>query len=78
MLRPFRPIAVACVLAGLVAALLLGLRPTPPARAATGFAFTGSLATPRADHTATPLLDGKVLIVGGLNGEAPVARAELW
>jgi len=45
------------------------------------FASSGSLAEPRVGHTATPLPDGRVLVVGGLGeGEdAPsLATAEVW
>jgi hypothetical protein len=39
---------------------------------------TGSLATARSDHSATRLLDGRVLAVGGAAGAAGFAGAELY
>jgi UDP-N-acetylglucosamine:LPS N-acetylglucosamine transferase len=42
------------------------------------FSPTGSLATARNAHTATPLADGTVLVVGGSNGTAPLASAEVY
>ena len=39
---------------------------------------TGSMVTPRADHTATLLPDGKVLVAGGDDWENPTATAELY
>jgi hypothetical protein len=46
---------------------------------ATGtWASTGSMATKRSYHTATMLLSGKVLVVGGTDGNAPTATAELY
>ena len=40
------------------------------------FAATGRMAAPRAQHTATLLPDGRVLVVGG--GRQPIATAELY
>jgi len=45
------------------------------------FAFTGSMATPRYNHTATLLRDGEVLVAGGTSSTvtgAPIASAELY
>jgi hypothetical protein len=39
---------------------------------------TGSLNTPRSAHTATLLVSGQVLAVGGKSGTTPLATAELY
>lgn len=39
---------------------------------------TGSMGAARRGHTATMLLDGKVLVAGGENGNDPLASAELY
>ena len=39
---------------------------------------TGGMIQARADHTATLLADGRVLIAGGTNGTAPMATAEIF
>jgi hypothetical protein len=45
---------------------------------ATGeFSPTGSMATPRSQHTATVLADGRVLITGGLSGSIPPTAGEI-
>ena len=41
------------------------------------FGHVGSLGTERDGYTATVLLDGRILIVGG-GGEPPIASAEIW
>jgi len=44
-----------------------------------GFIPTGSMAEARSDHTATLLQDGRVLVVGGLDGNGrPLGTAELY
>ena len=59
--------------------------PAPTARAQSSgiFTTTGSMITPRAEHTATLLLDGRVLIAGGtasnfLGNDSYPASAELY
>ena len=65
--------------AAAVTAIAFG--PVAHARAADGWQATAALGTPRADHTATLLPDGRVLVAGGLSGEpltAPLGSAELY
>src|SRR4029077_8919621 len=42
------------------------------------FVSTGSLAIPRAGHTATLLQNGQVLVAGGYAPQAPLNSAELY
>jgi hypothetical protein len=42
------------------------------------FSTVGSMGHARAYHTATPLLDGRILIVGGVNGSSFVGPAETY
>jgi len=45
---------------------------------AGAFSLTGSLATPRESHTATQLLDGRVLVAGGYDGTDATSNSELY
>jgi hypothetical protein len=60
--------------------VLLSLVVTPlAAGAASGtFAVTGSLNTPRTNHTATLLQSGEVLVAGGYDLNGPLTSAELY
>jgi hypothetical protein len=50
----------------------------PSAPAAGNFTAVGNMITERADHTATLLRNGKVLIAGGWDGFQSLASAELY
>jgi hypothetical protein len=63
--------------------ILLAVAITAMAQPPFPFIPTGSMSTPRMDHTATLLLNGKVLIAGGalsfsINGNRVSASAELY
>ena len=67
-LRQIKDVAAKRV-AFLLLFLSAGLVLVQPCRAASiGFENTGSLATARSNYTATLLLNGKVLVAGGVNG----------
>lgn len=64
-----------------VGVLALAAVIAPSAEAANGWRPTGALATARADHTATLLPNGKVLVAGGRNSEplsTPLGSSELY
>lgn len=77
---------VIIVAAGLLAALAAGLatagqRPSPNLADRGVFTQTGSLSTQRAFATATTLLDGRVLVLGGYTGSIggeTLDTAEIW
>jgi hypothetical protein len=55
-----------------------GATSTPSATPVLGWTATGELHSPRMDHTATLLNDGRVLVVGGSDGFDTLASAELY
>src|SRR6266436_944739 len=66
---------------GLFLSLALAFLPLPTsAYAATAgtWSTAGSMMTPHVRHTATRLLNGKVLIVGGIGGSSAETTAELF
>src|SRR5438309_1874432 len=63
---------IIAVLLMMLAASTAGADPTPLT------AKTGSMLATRAQHTATLLRNGKVLIAGGVNASAVLASAELY
>ncbi len=61
----------------LAAAFLVGLG-TLPLRAGPQVELTAPMLTPREGHTATVLPDGRVLIVGGTDGNGALASSEIY
>lgn len=57
--------------------MVIGL-PVIAAAQSTNWVYTGSLNTAREDHTATLLLNGKVLVTGGQGNYGSLASAELY
>src|SRR5207247_2277436 len=51
---------------------------SPAAAAHVHWTPTGSMGAPRANHTATRLADGRVLVVGGSTSSAILASAEIY
>jgi hypothetical protein len=76
-MRARRNLEIAALLAGLTWAACLAAAQLPGT-----FTATGSMLVPRAEHTATLLPNGKVLIAGGISYFAPTAQglssAELY
>ena len=64
----------------LVPVLFLGVAdgPATSQEQSGRFSQTGSITTPRRDHTATLLSNGKVLIAGGSHDDSILASAELY
>ena len=80
--RPRQKARAVALLVGACFGLALAWTPvSDPARASAAvpsFVKTGSMAKPRLYHTATLLLDGRVLIVGGSDDRSALATAELY
>ena len=67
----FLGLAVAALAASAMIALLasVGVSASPGS-----WSSTGSMFTPRVQHTATRLADGRVLVTGGINGDLNSVR----
>ena len=65
-----QPFGLILVLVGLMSVAMFALEPLALAQVDPSWIPTGSLNTPRSDHTATLLRNGKVLVVGGRNGNS--------
>ena len=63
----------------LLPTIALSLTSARPATAAVhGWTYTGSMATARGFHTASPLPDGRVLVAGGYGTSGALASAEVY
>src|SRR4029453_1631752 len=65
-------------LVGLMSVATFALEPVALARVDPSWIPTGSMNTPRVNHTATLLLNGKVLVAGGYNAGTILNSAELY
>ena len=73
-----RYLAIATVVLALALGSSDALGAEEPSPAMDAFSTTGSLAQARIGHTATLLLDGRVLIVGGEDSDGAHESAEVW
>src|SRR4051794_6900098 len=62
----------------LLLVLAAGQSPKAAAQSPGIFTATGNMITPRYDHTATLLANGKVLVAGGVGNRAILVTAELF
>jgi Galactose oxidase, central domain/Kelch motif len=72
------PFGLILALVGLISVATFALEPVALARVDPSWIPTGSMNTPRVNHTATLLLNGKVLVAGGYNAGTILNSAELY